>query len=377
MAGTVEVGFTLRHRPAIVVVYPHPHNERKLRKRVIPVRDHAEVLRLAPAELAQRLVAATRPILDGADGAQLEALAGRLATEMRKAMTTSAPAPHTGTAAESSTARAPQPVGGVSHAGGEGATRAPGRPDVDTLSRDLLREVAGMLSDESDDGDELSRTPGASAGNIRQLPTCSSLWGDSAGGSVGGTAPGAPAQGRRAAPRLDALDALGGAASAPVAAAPMPRAEPAAATAANGPFKMAARAFAFPDALDSLSTLSTRPAPAAPPKPTAAQLRARSDSVASIDSFGSIEADSPAAASKPVVKPAPKARGGAKVRVDPLAALLGMSDSDSDGDGAAGARGGQMASSARASPSAARGIGASMPATCAGARGGGWNPPGR
>lgn len=277
-----EVGFTLKPRPAIIVIYPHPTNAKKLRKRVIPLRDHADILRLSPAELALKLVRTTSPLLDGADGPQLEAVAGRLASQMRKLTNTSS-------ALTDSINTGSKP--GV-------LNKTTDAPVLERLSRDLLHEVEDMLSEDGDE--EAAPVPPSATQKL----------------------------GARAAPALSA--------NAPPTAS------------------RAAKPFAFPDALDSLSTLTTRPLTSAKPhalnKGSGGPGVDRTADLAaeSLDSAGSFDFGSPAAKGKGgFVKPAPKpsaaARGGGKA--DPLAALLGLSDSDSDENtvgsyGAAAARAG-------------------------------------
>jgi hypothetical protein len=352
------LGFTLAPRPAVILVYAHPTDARKLRKRVLPVRDHAQLLTLAPSELAAKLVASARPALDGADRPQLELLAARLGEQIRKATAGLAARPvaplgHALTSRNASAAPAVTPPDAPTSA----ATVAPTPASSAPLNRDLLREVEDMLSEESDDD-----------GTPWGAPTpASTLAAPTAGRRAGGGASAFP----------DALDSLSKTAPAvtPAMAAldvgaglgrslgvnPR-RVEPT----APAPLDLRAPSNPRPvDALDALSGLSTRHKPLVfESKPAGAKALAKSDSIESIGSVESFGWDSPAspAPARPATAPAVKDKRPAGGKADPLAALLGLSDSD-DADEGLGKYG----------AAAARRVAGS--ATTSGRRTVGWNLP--
>jgi hypothetical protein len=353
--------------PSIVLVYAHPTDALKMRKKIIPIRDQAGLLRLAPAQLAARLVAATHPVLDRADGPQLEALVGRLVAQMRTKLVPAELAP---------TAAARTERSALAIASGTRATQP-----SETLNRDLLREVTDMLSDEDDEG-TLSTPATKDAGASASHPT-SSPWSSSAAAAAAGdlshiaTSLNPPASKSSGPDPLAARPfgaSLAGGSIAKLTAAPSSATKPARnafdslSTLSTRPQHAKAKPVVpmgdALDALDSLSSLTTaRPADA--PKLTAAQLLAksedeqrakqtrangalgRSDSIGSLGSVSSFDFDSP----KPSVltsfkkvtadplKRSASASSSAKASADPLAALLGMSDSDSDSEGGVSATG--------------------------------------
>ncbi|KAJ1638941.1 hypothetical protein T492DRAFT_940301 [Pavlovales sp. CCMP2436] len=279
------LGFALHPRPAIVVVYAHPTDASKLRKRVVPVRDHA-VLRLEPSVLAEKLRQAVAPLLDEANEAWLLSAAVRLASEMRKATNKPARLPGlAGVDGIAKPAKSPVYVSG-SHDGAKSVAAAHAK-SAGGLPSGSLR-AAGTVGASGAGSSALAGRWGGGAATL--LPS---------GAAVAKPAPRlGSAGGLDLGDALDSLDALK-----PAPKKPSP--------------------WAVPDTLDALDSLSIRPTPAVA-KPTAAQLL-RSDLFGSVDSFDSPLAGKQASAVKP--KPKPKS--------DPLAALLGMSSDDSD-DGAAG-----------------------------------------